>query len=159
MSVVDSLSQAWTQLLNFIDKLVSPDWTALIGLLPLLLVIGVLGPLISLVALVWFYYFVSKPRARVRIEEGPQPARLDEAGNPVFPPGLPYCVRDALVYDPGVTRCDRDGEELLVSCPMCGIGRDAAITTCGNCGLVLKVESRLRVARPVGPPPGGAAIA
>ena len=157
--MIDSLQQAWTSLLNLVDKFVSPDWGSLIGLLPLMLLVGVLGPLLSLAALVWFYYFVTKPRPKVRIEEGPRPALISEAGTPVFPPGLPYCQRHALVYPPGTTRCDVDQQDLLVVCPMCGIGREAQINTCGNCGLVLKVERRLQVAGAVGPPPGGAAIA
>jgi hypothetical protein len=159
VTIPDHIAQVWTQLLQFIEKLVSPDWGALIGLLPILIVIGVLGPLLSLMALGWFVYFVRKPRARVRIEEGPRAAPVDDAGSPVVPPGEPYCARDALIYPPGTTRCQRDDTPLSVICPMCGIGRDAAISTCGNCGLVLKVESRARVIRPAGPPPGGAAIA
>ena len=159
MSIPDHLSQVWSQILDFVGKLVNPDWGSLVGLLPIFVVLGVLGPLLSLMGLVWFYYFVSKPRARVRFEEGPRQAPLDDAGNPVFPPGEPYCPRDALVHPPGITRCDRDDTELAVICPMCGIGRTASITTCGNCGLVLKVESRMRITRPAGPPPGGAAIA
>jgi len=159
VTIADNLSQAWTQVLQFIDKLVSPDWGGLVALLPLMIAIGVLGPLLSLIAMVWMYYFVSKPRAKVRFEEGPRAAPLDEAGNPVYSPGEPYCPRDALIFEPGTMRCDQDDTPLSVICPMCGIGRDAAITTCGNCGLVLKVESRTRVMRPAGPPPGGAAIA
>ena len=159
MSVSDHLSQVWTQVLQFIDKLVSPDWGALVNLLPLFLVLGVIGPLLSLAALIWGYYFVTKPRPRVRYEEGPRAAPLDDAGNPVFPVGEPYCLVDRLIFASGTARCPDDGSALAVTCPMCGIGRDAAITTCGNCGLVLKVATRSRVARPVGPPPGGAAIA
>jgi hypothetical protein len=159
VSIPDHISQVWTQILQFVEKLVSPDWGALVGLLPLMIVLGVIGPLLSLGALIWAYYFVRKPRPKVRYEEGPRAAPLDDAGNPVFPPGEPYCPRDALIYPSGTTRCDQDDTELAVICPMCGIGRTAAITTCGNCGLVLKVESRNRVMRPAGPPPGGAAIA
>ena len=159
MSIPDHLSQVWSQLLSFLEKLVSPDWGALVNLLPLFVVLGVLGPLLSLIALVWFYYFVRKPRPKVRWEEGPRAAPLDDAGNPVFPPGEPYCLRDHQIFASGATRCPNDGSDLAVICPMCGIGRDAAITTCGNCGLVLKVEQRVRVVRPAGPPPGGAAVA
>jgi hypothetical protein len=159
VTIPDHLSQLWTQLLQFVEKLVIPDWGALVALLPLFLVIGVLGPLLSLIGLVWAYYVVRKPRTRVRIEEGPRRAMLDDAGNPVYPPGEPYCPRDGLVFGPGTVRCERDDTPLAVICPMCGIGRDAAISTCGNCGLVLKVESRTRLMRPVGPPPGGAAVA
>ena len=159
MSIPDHVSQIWTQLLGFIEKLVNPDWGALVGLLPILVVLGVLGPLLSLGALIWMYYFVTKPRPRVRYEEGPRAALLDQSGSPIFPPGEPYCPRDARIYQPGTTRCDGDDTPLAVLCPMCGIGREAAISTCGNCGLVLKVESRTRIMRPAGPPPGGAAIA
>jgi hypothetical protein len=157
--VIDSLQQTWTSLLNLIDKFVSPDWGSLIGLLPLMLLVGVLGPLLSLAALVWFYYFVTKPRPKVQIEEGARPALIGDNGAPVFPPGLPYCQRHALVFPPGTNRCDIDQQDLSVICPMCGIGRDAQVNTCGNCGLVLKVERRLQVAGAAGPPPGGAAIA
>jgi hypothetical protein len=159
VTIPDAISQAWTQVLDFISKLVSPDWGALIGLLPIFIIIGVIGPLLSLLALVWLYYFVRKPRTRVMYEEGARQAPLDDAGNPVFPPGEPYCPTDGLIYPPGTTRCDRDGANLAVICPMCGIGRDAAISTCGNCGLVLHVEQRYRVMRPAGPPPGGASLA
>ena len=159
MTIPDHLSQLWSQVLQFVEKLVNPDWGALVGLMPLFIVLGLLGPLLSLVALVWTYYVVTKPRAKVRFEEGPRAATRDDSGRPVYPLGEPYCVHDALIYPPGTTRCDRDDTPLSVICPMCGIGREAAISTCGNCGLVLKVEPRTRVMRPSGPPPGGAAIA
>jgi hypothetical protein len=159
VSIPDYLSQIWTQILQFIEKLVSPDWGALVGLLPLFLVLGVIGPLLSLAALIWSWYFVTKPRPKVRYEEGPRLAPLDDAGNPIFPIGEPYCLTDRTVYPSGTTRCPNDGTPLAVICPMYGIGRDAGITTCGNCGLVLKVAQRARVARSAGPPPGGAAVA
>ena len=44
-------------------------------------------------------------------------------------------------------------------CPLCRVERFAQITTCGNCGLVLNVRRGIEIARPAGPPPGGAAIA
>jgi hypothetical protein len=157
--VIEHLQQVWTQILGFVGQIVSPDWGNLISLLPIFLVLGVVGPLLSLAAMVWFYYYVTKPRPKVVIEEGPRPVPLDEVGNPIFPVGLPYCVRDRLVFDSGTSRCDVDGADLAVICPMCGVGRRADITTCGNCGLVLKVERRLQIAAPAGPPPGGAAIA
>ena len=106
--MIDSLQQTWTSLLNLIDKFVSPDWGSLIGLLPLMLLVGVLGPLLSLAALVWFYYFITKPRPKVQIEEGARPALIGDSGTAVFPPGLPYCQRHALVYPPGTNRCDVD---------------------------------------------------
>ncbi|HEY6058789.1 MAG TPA: hypothetical protein VIV06_12220, partial [Candidatus Limnocylindrales bacterium] len=96
---------------------------------------------------------------RVRIEEGPRPIEVGTGRELVYPAGEPYCVRDRLAFAPGTTRCDVCQEPLVVRCPMCGVGREAAISTCGNCGLVLKVERRVRVMRPSGPPPGGAAVA
>ena len=157
--MIEHVQEIWTNILTFIGHIVSPDWGTWISALPILLVIGVIGPLLSLLALVWVIYYVRKPRPKVKVEEGPRPVPLDELGNPVFPIGLPYCVRDRLVFDSGTARCDVDGSELAVICPMCGVGRRAEITTCGNCGLVLKVERRLQIAAPAGPPPGGAAIA
>ena len=159
MSIVDHLSQLWSQLLSVIEKFVSPDWTALINLLPLFLVLGVIGPLASLLMLVWAWYFVRKPRLKVRYEEGLTPIPIGPEGEPQPPRGLPYSLATGFVYPPGTTR-DEAGGELLVVCPMCGLGREAALDTCGNCGLVLKVEKRLRVVGPAtSPPPGGAAIA
>lgn len=148
----------WTGLLQFIEKLVVPDWGALINLLPLFLVLGVIGPLLSLGMLAWGWYFLRKPRATVRYVEGPTQALRGEDGQPMFPRGLPYSASTALIYQPGRTRGDA-GEDLSVICPMCGIGRAAHIDTCGGCGLVLKVEPRARLIAPIGPPPGGAAIA
>jgi hypothetical protein len=42
---------------------------------------------------------------------------------------------------------------------MCGVGRVASLTTCGNCGLVLKIENRAVAVRRGRPKPGGAAVA
>lgn len=152
------IENLWTGLLSFIEKLVVPDWTSLVNLLPILLVLGVIGPLATLGMVAWGWYFLRKPRAKVRYDENPVAAPLGEDGLPLFPKGLPYSPSSALVYASGRTRGDA-GEDLAVICPMCGIGRDAAIDTCGNCGLVLKVQPRARVMAPIGPPPGGAAIA
>jgi hypothetical protein len=35
----------------------------------------------------------------------------------------------------------------------------AYVDTCSNCGLVLKIEPRVRALQSTGPPPGGAAAA
>ena len=156
--MIDALDQAWTQLLTFITNLVIPDWGALVSLLPIFLLVGVVGPIVTLLAVYWFVYAVRRPRTRVRFDDGARPALL-EAGLPAFPPGRPYCPRHALVHPPGATACEVDGEPLAVVCPMCGLGREAEIDTCGNCGLVLKVVPRARALSPAGPPPGGAAVA
>ena len=161
MSLLDTLNQLWTQLLDFIGKLIIPDWGALIGLFPVLILFGVIGPFITLMALVLFVYLVRRPRTSMRYVEGPQPAARDDEGKPVFPPGLPYCLADGLVYRSGATRCERSEHDLWVVCPMCGLGRLASIKTCGNCGLVLTVKNREITVGPVAPspPPGGAAAA
>ncbi len=39
------------------------------------------------------YYFVRKPRTKVRFVEGPRPALIAADGLPLFPPGEPYDVR------------------------------------------------------------------
>jgi hypothetical protein len=161
VNIVDQLGHIWDQVLGFLGGLVIPDWGALVGLLPILLVIGVLGPLLSLMALGWVIYVVRRPRARLKVLEGPYPAPLDEAGQPVYPTGQPYCARDGLIYPSKSTVCGVCHDELVVSCPKCGIGRQARIRTCANCGLVLQIDERAvqRAIVPVGPPPGGAAVA
>ena len=160
MSLVDEISHLWTQALGLIAKVVSPDWGSLVGLLPLFLLIGVIGPLVSILAVVWLYYFVRRPRTKVRFVEGPRLALLAADGRPMFPVGEPYDVRTGLIYPPGTSQNDA-GELLSVTCPMCGIARFADVTTCHNCGLVLKVDRRIavRTLQPAGPPPGGAAAA
>jgi hypothetical protein len=153
------LNAVWNQLLDITAAFVIPDWGALIALLPIFFLLFVIGPAVTLAILVWFVYVVRKPRPKVTIEDGARRASANADGSLDVPPGLPYCLRDGLVYASGTSRCPECRDGLAVTCPMCGLGRDAAITTCGNCGLVLKVESRTRVMRPAGPPPGGAAAA
>lgn len=161
MNLVDQLQQIWNSILDVTSLFVLPDWGALIGLLPLALLILLLGPILSILAIVWVIYFIRKPRARLKLIEGPYPAPLDAEGQPVYPSGEPYCARDGLVYASGRTTCDRCRDELVVDCPKCGIARQARIETCPSCGLVLRIErdAELRALRPAGPPPGGAAAA
>jgi hypothetical protein len=64
VNLVDHLDQLWSGLLDFVNKLVSPDWGALVSLLPLFVLVGVIGPLVSLLALRWTWYFLIKPRTR-----------------------------------------------------------------------------------------------
>lgn len=152
-----TLQQAWTGFLGLVEKIVSPDWGGLVLLIPL-----AIAPLALLYlgasAGLWTVYGIRKPRPRVRWEEGPRSLELDAGGTPVPPVGLPFSLRTGLVYPPGSARTD-DGEELAVICPMCRVERQAQVPTCGNCGLVLNVRQAMTVARPAGPPPGGAALA
>ena len=157
--LIDSIEDLWDTILRTTSLFVLPDWASLIGLLPILIFLGVVGPLLTFTALGIFLYQVRKPRIKVSYEEGPRKAELDEAGQPVFPPGFPHCRRDALVYASGMVRCDICRDDLAVTCPMCGVGRNAEIDTCGNCGLVLKIETRPLAVRRGRPKPGGAAVA
>lgn len=160
MSVIDSLNGFWNTILDITKMFVIPDWGSVIGLFPLLIFLGVVGPLLTFTMLGLLVYQVAKPRSSVKVVEGPQLARLGADGQPIFPPGLPFCRRDNLIYPSGTLRCDREGEELAVICPMCGLGRPAEIETCTNCGLVLKVKPRAVALGPsTGPKAGGAAAA
>jgi len=160
VNVIDSLNGIWNTILEFTSKFVIPDWGSFIGLFPLMMFLGIVGPLVTFTVLGVLAYQVAKPRTSVKIEEGPELARIGADGNPIFPPGLPFCRRDALIYPSGTLRCDRCHDELAVTCPMCGLGRPAEIETCTNCGLVLKVKPRpVTVGRQTGPKPGGAAAA
>jgi hypothetical protein len=160
VNLVDVLNGVWSQILEITSLFVMPDWGALIGLLPVLVVIGLVAPFLTFLALGTVIYLVRKPRLRVAFVEGPQTAELGPGGEPVFPVGLPYCRRDALVFPSGTRRCERCHDQLAVICPMCGLGRSALANTCSNCGLVLKVKSRsMVVPASTGPKPGGAAAA
>jgi hypothetical protein len=159
VTIIDALGDIWTKILEVTALFITPDWNAIIGMLPLLILLGVVGPFVTFTMLGMLIYQVRKPRTKVEFEEGPRFAEIGADGNPIFPPGLPHCRRHGLIYPSGVTRCEREGELLAVTCPMCGLGRDAEIETCTNCGLVLKVKSRAIAIRTSGPRPGGAAAA
>ncbi len=159
MTVLDRISQLWSDFLGFISTLVIPDWASLIALLPLFVLVGVVGPLLSLAVLAWLGYGITKPRVKVRYDEGTKVAPLDHLGRPIIPAGEPYCPRDGLIYPAGATRCDRDKSELLLRCPKCEVIRGAGVRECGNCGLALDLRPRAMIVSTDGPPPGGAAIA
>ena len=94
MSLVDTIDQIWTQVLDVLAKVVSPDWGSLIGLLPLFLLIGVIGPgnhppLADLGSI----YSLRKPRTKIHFVEGPRPALIAADGLPLFPVGEPYDPR------------------------------------------------------------------
>ncbi len=156
--ILDTLNQFWTNLLKFSETFVTPDWGQLIGLLPILLLIGVVGPLLTLLVLAWLRYGVVRPRVRVAFADPRRAALLDGAGNPVFPVGEPYSPGEGVIYEPGMTRSP-SGENLVVACPKCSLVRPAADASCGNCGLSFTLAPTTRSLRPAGPPPGGAAAA
>jgi hypothetical protein len=160
VNFVEVLEGIWNQILDIISLFVMPDWSGVIALLPILVVLGLVGPFMTFLALGTFIYLVRKPRTKVSFVEGPRVAEIGADGEPVFPVGLPYCRRDALVYPSGTQYCDQCKDKLAVVCPMCGLGRLALIDTCTNCGLVLKVKPKsIVVAKAPGPKPGGAAAA
>jgi len=161
VTILDALNDLWNTILEITALFVIPDWNAVIGLLPILVFLGIVGPLLTLLPLGILIYQLRKPRVKgVRFEEGPTVAAIGADGRPIFPPGLPHCRRDALIYPSGTVRCERCSDQLAVICPMCGLGRTAMIDTCTNCGLVLKVKPRaVVVRRAAGPKPGGAAAA
>ncbi len=154
----EALAKIGQTMLDIMSALIIPDWTALVGLLPVLLVLGVIGPLLSLAALAWVIYALRRPRISVALAEGPLPARLVD-GLAVYPAGEPYCTTDRLVHPFGETRCDRCGRDLLLRCPKCDAGRPARVSACPNCGLALSMARRDLALRRAGPPPGGAAAA
>ena len=160
MTLIETLNQIWTQILDVTSIFVMPDWGFLIGFMPVLIVLGLIGPFLTALAIGTVLYLVTKPRTKVAYVEGPQVAQIGPGGEPIFPVGLPHCRRHALVYESGTQRCDIDDDPLSVVCPMCGLGRQAMVDTCTNCGLVLKVKPRaLAVRKTSGPKPGGAAAA
>jgi hypothetical protein len=159
VSVVDQISHVWSDFLGFISKLVIPDWSGLIALMPVFVLIGIVGPLLSLALLAWLGYGITKPRVKVSYDEGTKVAPRDHLGRPIVPAGEPYCPRDGPIYPMGTLRCDVDRTDLLVRCPKCDVVRTAGISACGNCGLALNLQPRAMIVSTDGPPPGGAAIA
>jgi hypothetical protein len=159
VSLLDQVEAIWNQLLDLLSKVILPDWSSVIGMLPLLVFLGLVGPLLTLAVLAWFVYAVRKPRPKVKLEYGARVAALDENGQPVYPTAEPFCPVDRLIYPSGAERCDICGNPLSVTCPRCGLTRLASIEACGNCGLVIRVEPKAIVAPPAGPRPGGAAVA
>jgi hypothetical protein len=159
VTVLDRISQLWSDLLGFMSTLVIPDWASLIALLPLFVLVGVVGPLLSLAVLAWLGYGITKPRVKVRYDEGTKVAPRDHLGRPIVPAGEPYCPNDGLIYPAGTVRCDVDKTGLLVRCPKCEVVRTAGVAACGNCGLVLNLQPRAMIVSTDGPPPGGAALA
>lgn len=157
---MDGLNGLWNTILDITKMFVIPDWNSVVGLLPLLIFLGVVGPLLTFTVLGVLVYQAAKPRTKVRVETGARLAQIGADGQPIFAPGLPFCRADRLIFPSGTLRCDRDGSELAVICPMCGLGRPAAIDTCPNCGLVLNVKPRQVAIGPAsGPKAGGAAAA
>jgi hypothetical protein len=159
VTITDQIEKLWNDILGFLSTVIIPDWSGLIALLPVFVVLGLVGPLVTLAVLAWLGYGITKPRTVVKYEEGTRVAPLDHMGRPILPSGEPYCPRDGLIYASGTTRCEGDGTSLLVRCPTSSVVQEAGIGTCNNCGLVLKIEPRAMIIAGDRPPPGGAAVA
>lgn len=157
--MADALSSFWQSLLDLTSQVVIPDWAALVGLLPVFLVLLVLGPLITALALLWLVYVARRPRSAIELDEGPWPIQPDSEGRLEPPLAEPYCPAHGLVYRAGAVRCPLDGSILLFRCPKCRLARPAGEARCGNCGLVAVPGRALRPVAPASPPPGGAALA
>jgi hypothetical protein len=157
--VGDAIGQVFQGLLDLLAPIIMPDWTELVGLLPVFLLFGVVGPILTLLVLGWAIYLFGRPRDRIKYAE-PEPVGATIVdGAPVYPVGEPYCALDRLVYPPGASECRLCGRDLAVVCPKCGTGRPAHLDTCGTCGLVLQIRPHAAVPPRVAPPPGGAAVA
>ena len=154
--MIDQLNQIWNGLIEFTAQFLIPAWGELVALLPVLLLIGVVGPIITILVIAWLRYGILKPRVKAGYADPRRAAALDPDGQPVFPAGEPYSLAEGMIYEPGATR-SVSGDELLVSCPKCGLVRSAAVDTCGNCGLSFTLKPATRTLRPAAPPPGGRA--
>ena len=64
MTIVDTLNEMWTGLLEIMTQFVIPDWNAIIGLLPILIFLGIVGPLLTLLPLGIVIYQLRKPRVK-----------------------------------------------------------------------------------------------
>ena len=156
--ILQALDQLWTSLLAFSATFVTPDWGALIGLLPILLLLFVVAPIVTILVLAWAHYLFHKPRTKRVFAATRRAAPLDADGRPVYPSGEPYSPSEGVIYEPGTIRA-ASGEGLVVRCPKCELVRSVLLDTCGNCGLSFTVKPTTRSMRPAAPPPGGAAAA
>lgn len=156
--ITETIARLWNSLVEASAVVVTPEWGQLIGLLPILLLVGVVGPLLTILVLAWAHYGFYRPRTRTAFAPSQRAARPDAQGNPVYPAGEPYSPAQGIIYAPGTTRSG-SGERLVVGCPKCGLVRSAALDTCGNCGLTFSIRPTVRSLRRSGPPAGGAAAA
>ena len=141
-----------------IPSIVTPDWAALIRLLPLLVL-----PLVALWLLATNgalgFVTATKRGAHITIvDEPPVAAPRGTDGTPSYPLGRPYDAASGLMYPVGSIHSTA-GTPLLLGCPGCGAVRLAELASCTGCGLEMRYRPNLRLERPKGPPPGGAARA
>ena len=153
----------WTAFLQWLQTIIIPDWNGLIGLLPLLLIVGVVGPGLTFLALYWMYVRMTNKRGKVRTYE-PEPVAAQELADGTFayPPNAPYCPTHHLIYPAAYRTCTIDGQELLVRCPVDESVRVAEQQLCRTCGTRYQLGAALGPLAVRGhgrPPEGGAAVA
>ena len=85
MNLIDTLNQIWTQILEVTSVFVMPDWGFLIGLLPVLIVVGLVGPFLTGLVLGTMIYLMRKPRVKVDFVEGPRVAEIGAGWRPDLP--------------------------------------------------------------------------
>ena len=73
--------------------------------------VGVVGPLLTFTML-WIVIYRPQAAREGRVRGRPRLAAIGAGGEPVFPAGVPYCRRDAIVYASGTTRCETGNEPL-----------------------------------------------
>ena len=156
--IADRIAEFFAWISTLVPAVVTPDWAALIGLLPLFIAPLVLLWLLSTGG-IWTLVGITKRGAQVKIGAPlPTPAPIGVDGRPHFPAGRPYDTSEAAIYPNGSTRSLR-GELLLIACPGCLAVRVAERSACDACGLELRARTPIAVERPAAPPPGGAARA
>ncbi|NBO52037.1 MAG: hypothetical protein EBU83_01165 [bacterium] len=152
------IADLFTWLSTIVPALVTPDWAALIRLLPLFVAPVVVLWLVSTGG-IWTLLGITKPGPRLTLgAAAPTAAPLGADGRPHFPPGRPYSTAESAIYPSGSTR-SLAGEPLLIACPNCLAVRLAERSACDACGLELRARTPIRVGPPAPPPPGGAARA
>ena len=157
---MDGLNGLWNTILDITKMFVIPDWNSVVGLLPLLIFLGVVGPLLTFTLLGVLVYQAARPRTKVRVETGAQRAadrRRRAADLSTGAAVLPRRSTDLPLGNASLrSRRERAGGDLPDVRPR----STAAIDTCPNCGLVLKVKPRPVAIGPAsGPKAGGAAAA
>ena len=153
----------WTAFLQWLSTIIIPDWNGLIGLLPILIILGVTGPGLTFLALYWTHVRLNTRRGKVRYDE-PQPTPVEPGsdGVYVYPANAPYCHTHHLLFPPTAHECQIDREELLVRCPVDETVRVAGQQLCRTCGTRYQLGASLVpivIRRRGAPPAGGAAVA
>ena len=126
----------FTWISTLVPALITPNWAALIGLLPLFVAPLVLLWLLSTGG-IWTLVGITKRGAQLKVGTPlPIPAPLGTDGQPHFPAGRPYAAREAAIYPNGSTR-SINGEPLMIACPSCAFELADGSAFCSRCGTKL----------------------